>query len=126
MAVENSPSKPPFPRLIALQIVLTLTMIANIFGAGSAIRNFEAFLLAYPKLNLALGYLYILCALIVIIGAYYLWKLKKSGLYVICIAFITIIGLDFYAAIPFQHTLSAMCLLVLIIITLIPVRRYLS
>jgi hypothetical protein len=125
MAEDNKPVKPSFQRLIAMQIVLTLTIISNIIGAASAIRNFDSFLITYPKLNTALAYLYILCALIIVIGAYYLWKLKKNGLYVMCIAFITIAGLDVYAGIPSQHTIAALGLLVLIIIVLIPVRKYL-
>jgi len=122
----DKPVKPPFPRVIALQIVLTLTIISNVIGAANAIRNFDSFLSSYPKLNNALGYVYILCALITVIGAYYLWGLKKAGLYVICVAFITVIGLDIYAGIPSQHLIAASALLVLIIIVLIPVRKYLN
>ena len=120
------PVKPPLSRAVALQIVLTLTIISNIFGAANAIRNFDSFLLTYPKLNTALGYIYILSALIAVIGSYYLWKLKKSGLYVICIAFIAVIGLDLYAGIPTQHLITASALLVLIFIVLIPVWKYLE
>ena len=118
--------KPSFSRQIALQIVLTLTIISNIIGAASAIRNFDSFLLAYPKLNVALAYIYILSALIVVIGAYYLWKLRKNGLYVICIAFIAVIGLDLYAGIPAQQLITAAGLLVLIVIVLIPVWNFLE
>jgi hypothetical protein len=67
-----------------------------------------------------------LCALIAAIGAYYLWSLKKSGLYVIGIALITIAGLDIYAGISSQHLFSIVGLFVLIIIALIPVRKYLK
>jgi len=122
----NKPVKPPFGRIIALQIVLTLTIIANIFGAANAIRNFDLFLALNPKLNNALGYVYIMCSLIAVIGSYYLWKLKKAGLYVICIAFITVIGLDLYANMPMQHILSSAALLILIVIVLVPVRKYLN
>lgn len=123
---KTKSNKPPFSRVIALQIVLTLTIISNIIGAANAIRNFDSFLLTYPKLNNALGYVYILCALIAVIGAYYLWSLKKGGLYVICIALITIVGLDIYAGIPAQHLFSAVALFVLILIVLFPVRKYLK
>src|SRR3989304_5680082 len=99
--------KPSASRMIALQIVLTLTIISNIIGAANAIKNFDAFLLAYPKLNNVLGYMYVMCALFAVIGAYYLWKLKKAGLYVIAISLITVIGLDLYAGIPMQHILAA-------------------
>ena len=122
----NKPAKPPFSRLIALQIVLTLTILSNIIGAANAIRSFDIFLLTYPKLNIALGYVYIMCALIAAIGAYYLWSLKKNGLYVIGIALITIAGLDIYAGISSQHLFSVVGLFVLIIIVLIPVRKYLK
>jgi len=112
--------------VIALQIVLTLTIISNIVGAANAIRNFDAFLLTYPRLNNSLGYVYVLCALFAVIGAYYLWSLKKSGLYVICVAFAAVIGLDLYADIPIQHILAATGLFILILIVLIPVRKYLK
>ncbi|HJY64631.1 MAG TPA: hypothetical protein VJ455_10785 [Ignavibacteria bacterium] len=118
--------KPSASRMIALQIVLTLTIISNIIGAANAIRNFDAFLLANPKLNNVLGYVYVMSALIAVIGAYYLWSLKKSGLYVITIAFIAVIGLDLYAGISTQHILAASALFVLILIVLIPVRKYLN
>src|SRR4030095_15208837 len=111
--------------VIAMQIVLTLTVIANIFGASTAIRNFETFLALNPKLNNVLGYVYIMCSLVAVLGCYYLWKFKKAGLYVIIIAFIMVIGLDFYANMPMQHIISTAALLVLIIIVLIPVRKYL-
>ncbi|HEY3251497.1 MAG TPA: hypothetical protein VGK25_10310 [Ignavibacteria bacterium] len=121
----NKTLKPPFGKIIALQIVLTLTIVSNIIGAAAAIRNFDMFLALNPKLNNALGYVYIMCSLIAVIGCYYLWQLKKAGLYVIAIALLTVIGLDLYAGISIQHMISAAALLILIIIVLIPVRKYL-
>ena len=122
----DKPVKPPFSRVIALQIVLTLTIVSNIIGAASAIRNFDVFVANYPLLNNALGYVYILCAMIAVIGAYYLWKFKNAGLYVMTISFVTVIGLDLYSGIPSQHILAATGLFVLIIIVLIPERKYLN
>ena len=126
MLRSEKPLKPPLSRMIALQIVLTLTIFSNIFGAGNAVRNFDVFLSTYPKLNNVLAYVYISCALLAVIGAYYLWSLKKFGFYFICTALIAVIGLDIYAGIAVQHMLIAMGLFALIIIVLIPVRNYLK
>lgn len=118
--------KPPISRSIALHIVLTLTIISNIFGAANAVRNLDAFLLAYPNLNNVLGYVYISTALLTVIGAYYLWSFKKTGLYLICIAFALVIILDIYAGIPLEHMLAAGALFVLILIVTVPVRKFLN
>src|SRR3972149_6482800 len=118
--------KPSASRMIALQIVLTLTIISNIIGAANAIRNFDAFLLANPKLNNVLGYVYVMSALIAVIGAYYLWSLKNSGLYVITIAFIAVIGLDLYAGISPQQILASSPVSVLFRSPLTPLRKSLN
>ena len=118
--------RPPFGKVIALQIVLTLTIIVNIFTASNAVRNLDAFINTYPVLNNSLAYVYIGCSLLTVIACYYLWQLKKFALYILFLSVFTAIGLDIYAGMPLQPILAAIAQLVLVAACLVPVRKYLS
>jgi len=118
--------KPTFGRVIALQIVLTLTIIVNIFTASNAVRNLEAFVNTYPVLNNMLAYVYIGCSLLNVISCYYLWQFKKFALYMLLVSVFTVIGLDIYAGMPSQPIFAALAQFVIIIASLIPVWKFLK
>ena len=117
--------KPPFNRVIALHIVLTLTILVNIFTASNAIRNLDSFVNTYPVLNHTLAYIYIACSMLTVVACYYLWQLKKFALYLLAVSILTVIGLDIYAGMPLQPVLAAIAQLALIIACLIPAWKYL-
>jgi hypothetical protein len=121
----DRPVKPPFGKVIALQIVLTLAILINVFTASNAVRNIDAFLLAYPALNLTLAYVYIGCSLLTVIACYYLWQLKKFALYMLFVPIVTVILIDVYAGMPAQPIIAAIAQLLLILICLIPAWKYL-
>lgn len=119
-------TKPPFNRVIALHIVLTLTILVNIFTASNAIRNIDSFVNTYPALNHTLAYIYIACSMITVIACYYLWQLKKFALYLLGASILTVIGLDIYAGMPIQPVLAAIAQLALIVACLVPARKFLK
>lgn len=105
--------------------MLTLAILINVFAASNSVRNIDAFLLAYPVLNLTLAYIYIGCSLLTVIACYYLWQLKKFAVYMLFVPIITAIIIDIYAGVPAQPIIAAVAQLLLIFVCLIPAWKYL-
>jgi len=122
----DKPIKPPFGKVIALHIVLTLTILVNIFTASNAVRNIDVFINTYPVLNSSLAYVYIGCSLLMVIACFYLWQLKKFALYILFFSVFTAIGLDIFAGMPAQPIFAALAQLVLIMMCLIPAWKFLK
>jgi hypothetical protein len=120
----NTIPKPPARQKLVLQIVLTVVIFLGVINAALIVRNVETFVQSNARMNETLAYAFAVCWLVAAIGSFYVWGLKKWGLYVVCLAFVLIIGFNFYIGVEMQKLLLTLACFVLVIAAVIPLRNY--